>query len=230
MGVLSVRLLRWTAMLVVVGAGAAVAACPVLAGKVPRPIKTDRDPQTLIVKFTDAGRASANVAAEGDRVVGTLPGGIRVVRVKAGRSVPERLGRYRERSDVEYAEPNYIRRAQLAAPNDLSFGALWGLANTDAVAGWSRWSIRASTRHTRISPEGCSQGRERRACPDPASPTRRRTCRATVPTWPEPSVQQPTTARASPASPTPPRLSPCRSLGPMGPALMPASRAASSGP
>jgi subtilisin family serine protease len=46
-----------------------------------------------------------------------------------GVSVEEAVTLYRADRDVEYAEPNYIRRA-LLTPNDTYFTLLWGLQNT----------------------------------------------------------------------------------------------------
>ena len=47
-------------------------------------------------------------------------------------SVEEAISLYRLDPDVEYAEPNYIRRISLT-PNDTDFAELWGLHNTGQV-------------------------------------------------------------------------------------------------
>jgi hypothetical protein len=49
--------------------------------------------------------------------------------------VKEALKIYQDDPDVEYAEPNYVRRASLA-PNDPDFGELWGLQKVDAPEAW----------------------------------------------------------------------------------------------
>jgi subtilisin family serine protease len=132
----SVRLTR-TASLVAAAIVVAVAASQAVAAKIPRPARVDRDPQTLLVKFDRPTGAEAKVAATGDQVVGKAFGDVLVVRIPPGIAVAEKVGKYRQRSDVAYAEPNYVRQATLAAPNDPGFSALWGLSSIDAVPGWS---------------------------------------------------------------------------------------------
>ena len=50
------------------------------------------------------------------------------IKIKNARSMNEILAAYRSNPSVEYAEPNYIRRAS-ATPNDPSFNQLWGHRN-----------------------------------------------------------------------------------------------------
>jgi thermitase len=95
------------------------------------------DPSTILVRFTSAASARAGIRAEGDRSVGTLPGGVRVVRVAAGRSIRERVAAYGRRGGVVYAEPNYVRSSELTAPDDPSYGAQWALPAIRAVEAWS---------------------------------------------------------------------------------------------
>src|SRR6266545_5884829 len=133
----SVRLLTRTASLVAAAIVVAVAASQAVAAKIPRPAKVDRDPHTLLVKFERPTGAEAKVAAAGDQVVGKAFGDVLVVRIPPGIAVAEKVGKYGQRSDVAYAEPNYVRQATLAAPNDPGFSALWGLSSIDAVPGWS---------------------------------------------------------------------------------------------
>ncbi len=56
-------------------------------------------------------------------------GGLQQVKLPNGMTVEEGIARYRKNSNVDYAEPNYLRHA-LLMPDDTSFGLLWGLNNT----------------------------------------------------------------------------------------------------
>jgi subtilisin family serine protease len=56
------------------------------------------------------------------------------IKIPDGWSVQEAVSFYRADPDVEYAEPNYIRRA-LLTPNDPHFNQLWGLHNTGQTGG-----------------------------------------------------------------------------------------------
>ncbi len=44
-------------------------------------------------------------------------------------SVEEAISLFKSNPDVEYAEPNYVRRVK-TLPNDTDFNQLWGLNNT----------------------------------------------------------------------------------------------------
>ncbi len=64
-------------------------------------------------------------------------GGIQVVSVPPGESVPSLIERYQQSGLVEFAEPDYL--AQTATiPNDFYYtnGTLWGLNQIQAPAGW----------------------------------------------------------------------------------------------
>jgi subtilisin family serine protease len=98
-----------------------------------------RDATTLLVKFADPATAPAKIAGLGDRQLGKVGSYVSIVRIKAGASLDARLAAYRARADVIYAEPNYIATATIAAPNDPSFSAQWGLGAINAVAGWSTY-------------------------------------------------------------------------------------------
>jgi peptidoglycan-associated lipoprotein len=54
--------------------------------------------------------------------------GVQRLKLPVGLSVEEAMAQYRSNPDVEYAEPNYTRRA-FAAPLDPGFGLQWGLHN-----------------------------------------------------------------------------------------------------
>jgi subtilisin family serine protease len=56
------------------------------------------------------------------------------IKLPAGLSVKDALVRYMSDPNVEYAEPNYIRRISVV-PNDAFFGQQWALRNTGLFAG-----------------------------------------------------------------------------------------------
>jgi len=98
--------------------------------------KRDYVPGEILVKF------KPHVAAVSRRgfnerfrakEIRTIPG-IEVQRLRLPKELPveEVLQSYQSNPDVEYAEPNYVRRA-LVVPNDPRFSDLWGLHNTGQV-------------------------------------------------------------------------------------------------
>lgn len=98
----------------------------------------DREPSTILVKFSTPSRANGIVQAFGDRLGAQLGGGVLVVRLPAGTSVNAAVARYAGKFGVEYAEPNYIATtAALSTPNDPSFSSQWSLAKISALDGWS---------------------------------------------------------------------------------------------
>jgi thermitase len=101
-----------------------------------KPDKGDRDPTTILVKFASADGA-AQVAAAGDEDLGKANGRVDIVKIKDGSDLDAKLAEYRSRSDVVYAEPNYIAYAQLAAPNDQWYGQQWAYGKINATGGWT---------------------------------------------------------------------------------------------
>ncbi len=87
----------------------------------------------LLVKFRgDSGALAANIhAATGGRRVARF-GRIELVRLAAGKDVEGMRRWYESRSEVEYAEPNYIVR-MAALPNDTNFSRQWGLRNRGQI-------------------------------------------------------------------------------------------------
>jgi thermitase len=61
----------------------------------------------------------------------------KIYRVKLPREtdIPEAAKEYQKDPSIEYAEPNYIYRAQLT-PNDPRYGSQWGLLKIEAPTGW----------------------------------------------------------------------------------------------
>jgi Subtilase family len=95
-----------------------------------------RDSSTILVKFTSAAHEASAIAAEGDRHVGDTPTHVAVVDIR-GADVDAKVAAYGARSDVVYAEPNYIAHAYLASPSDPSFSSQWAYSKIQAVSGWS---------------------------------------------------------------------------------------------
>jgi thermitase len=95
------------------------------------------EPTTILVKFASASAATAGIKAEGDRSHGSTGNGVHIIELASGRGVAKSVATYRQRTDVVYAEPNYIRGTDLAAPNDPSYPTQWSLAAIRALGGWS---------------------------------------------------------------------------------------------
>ena len=97
----------------------------------------DRDPASILVKFSIPSQLGGALGAYGDRVGARLVDDVVLVRLPAGTSVDAAVDRYSRLFGVAYAEPNYIATAAaLASPNDPSLG--WSIGKISAVAGWSR--------------------------------------------------------------------------------------------
>ncbi len=81
-----------------------------LAGVATAPARaaTDRDPSTILVKFSIRSQAAGIFSAFGDRAGARFAGDVYLVRLPSGRSVSAALTLYSRLFGVEYAEPNYI--------------------------------------------------------------------------------------------------------------------------
>jgi hypothetical protein len=126
-------LLRSIALGTLVGAALSlypqVAAAPVA----PPALAGEYVPDEVLVKFKPTAGMQARMAAmaaRGHSVVANLnqPGWAQV-KVRAGQTMEAALAAYRNDSNVEYVQPNYIYRAA-AAPNDTQYGQLWAFRNT----------------------------------------------------------------------------------------------------
>jgi subtilisin family serine protease len=73
-------------------------------------------------------------------VLGTFKGigGLQIVRVPAGETVPAFIARYQQSGLVEFAEPDYLGQIMATTPNDPKYldHTLWGLDKIEAPAGW----------------------------------------------------------------------------------------------
>ena len=120
----------------------ALAAIPVLLAssalaKDDRPPLPSLDPSTILVRFAKGSTPAAAIAAAGERAGGKTANGVHIVRLSSGHNAAGQLARYRRMANVVYAEPNYLRSADLSPPNDPSFSAQWGLSAIRVVGGWS---------------------------------------------------------------------------------------------
>ncbi|HLP75439.1 MAG TPA: S8 family peptidase [Candidatus Paceibacterota bacterium] len=57
-------------------------------------------------------------------------GGLQLIKVPAGETVPGLIAKYKSSGLVEFAEPDHMVTAAATIPNDPHFGMLWGLQNT----------------------------------------------------------------------------------------------------
>jgi thermitase len=97
-------------------------------------------PGQVLVKFkkgVSASRMSAAHSALGAVKTESLPTGVELVKTQAGQSVQDAVRSYSALPDVEYAEPNYIRKA-FKSPNDPSFSYQSGLNKINAGLAWDK--------------------------------------------------------------------------------------------
>src|SRR4051794_24573107 len=146
------------AVMAAVGALAAMPAAAAAPGQTLRraaPTGPAAVPSEIVVGFRSgvggAERAAARSAADVRAKRNLLTPGAQLVKVESGQTVPDAITELEKRSDVRYAEPNWIYQATSTTPNDglfssstlndplsaLSttlddplFGSLWGLDNT----------------------------------------------------------------------------------------------------
>jgi len=96
-------------------------------------------PDQLIVKFKD--RAASAAEDEFNESLGTRViyssryAGFKVLKIPEGKTVTEMVRLCSKQSIVEYAEPNYIRRA-LWSPNDLYYSDQWHFDQINMEAAW----------------------------------------------------------------------------------------------
>ncbi|HST23347.1 MAG TPA: S8 family peptidase [Blastocatellia bacterium] len=75
-----------------------------------------------------------SVRGEGvERLTQRHTGNINLVRFNPALSVEQAVQRAQKDPRVEYAEPNYLLEAANTVPNDVFFGAMWGLSNGDSL-------------------------------------------------------------------------------------------------
>jgi thermitase len=123
----------------VLALGCAAAARPDDGFRLDKWDRWDHDATTILVRFASAVDAAQQVAAAGDEDISKVNGRVDMVRIKDGSDLDAKLAEYRGRSDVLYAEANYIAYAQDLpnAPNDQSYGQQWAYGKIQATAGWT---------------------------------------------------------------------------------------------
>src|SRR4051812_48967640 len=130
----------------VMAAGAAPKAGPKLHSAAPT--GSTAVPSEIVVGFrsgVDASeRAAARSAADVQARRNLLVRGVQLVEVVSGQTVQEAITELEQRSDVRYAEPNWIYHATSTTPNDPLFSSLWGLDNVgQAVNGQAAGTVDA---------------------------------------------------------------------------------------
>jgi len=118
----------------------------------PTQAQTQLDPQAQLQRLLETGYSldtilvgfSPQISAESERAVAAAVGIAKIrdfERIDAGLyqvphdQVLETLERLSQRSEVAFAEPNYLRRT-LATPNDPRYGEQWGFQRIDAESAW----------------------------------------------------------------------------------------------
>src|SRR3954451_4413185 len=147
---IDVRAVRtaWVRVPAAIVAGAVLGVLPMAAGAAapPRAILHSAGPSgpaaapgEIVVGFrsgVDGGqRVAARSAADVHAKRNLLARGVQLVTVDSGQSVQEAIAVLEKRSDVRYAEPNWIYHAASTTPDDPRFGDLWGLNNTTQSGG-----------------------------------------------------------------------------------------------
>jgi subtilisin family serine protease len=91
-------------------------------------------PGEIVVAFRSgvggAERVAARSAADVRAKRHLLLPNAQLVKAEPGQSVPDAITALQKRSDVRYAEPNWIYHATSTTPNDPLFSSLWSLNNT----------------------------------------------------------------------------------------------------
>ena len=97
-------------------------------------------PGQVLVKFKEGSDPAARLLAAtvSSEVLGDVPAlGVKVVAVPYGWNVPSLVRWLSKQPGVEYAEPDYIARAQVV-PNDTYYNVQWGFPKIGAPTAWDR--------------------------------------------------------------------------------------------
>jgi subtilisin family serine protease len=103
------------------------------------PGQTSYAPGEILVKYKGAAQSAAPEFYNrrwGTRTLNFLESqGVHRIKLPADMALHEALALFRQDSQVEYAEPNYLRHVR-ATPDDTSYSSLWGLSNINAPGAW----------------------------------------------------------------------------------------------
>ncbi len=88
----------------------------------------------LLVKFKSSSRAANQLVGATVTKSVKIVQNLEYVKLPEGLSVKDAIIMYMSNPEVQYAEPNYIRRAALTSPNDPYFKDQWGLINLGLYA------------------------------------------------------------------------------------------------
>jgi serine protease len=98
-------------------------------------------PDEIIVKFKDGVSKLQADVARADLGVSLLSAnaqiGIQELKIPAGKTVEEMVATFKNRPDVEYAEPNYIAHAFMT-PNDPYYSYQWHMPQINMPAAWDQ--------------------------------------------------------------------------------------------
>jgi serine protease len=98
-------------------------------------------PDEIIVKFKDGVNKQQTTTALADLGTSLISTntqiGINEIRIPAGKTVEEMVAAFSSRSDVEYAEPNYIAHAFMT-PNDPYYSYQWHMPQINMPAAWDQ--------------------------------------------------------------------------------------------
>jgi thermitase len=101
--------------------------------------KPSFEPSTVLVKFNVPTQAAPLVRQLGDRLAGFTGNQVAIVKLQRGEKVERKVAQYKKLPAVVYAEPNYLARADVAAPNDPSYRSQWNLIRIRELEGWSAY-------------------------------------------------------------------------------------------
>ena len=122
-------------LIVLLGVSPSVVSGAVMSESISTEPGGDYVPGEVLVKFKSGTPAvieqgvHAAMGAVRKRELALRGGRVTQIRLPHGMTVEEGVTRYQHNSNVEYAEPNYLRHT-MVFPNDTRFGELWGLNNT----------------------------------------------------------------------------------------------------
>ncbi|MFP4315405.1 MAG: S8 family serine peptidase, partial [Desulfovibrionales bacterium] len=97
-----------------------------------KPLQGEYVPGELLIKYKQGRSSTAEQSRGGGRLQSMRRVhrfGIEHVKVPSGMSMEEAVRLLEKDPNVDFVEPNYIRR-RTAVPNDLLFGLQWALSNT----------------------------------------------------------------------------------------------------
>ncbi len=106
---------------------------PLLRKSINKPIRASNK---VIVKYKNKKKVSAASKKSLFKNRKLIKGGAVELKLKSSQNVTQVINRLEKDPNVEYVEPNYLRKASLQ-PNDTYYSLQWGLSKMQAPAGWN---------------------------------------------------------------------------------------------